>query len=202
VDSYAAVLPGGKNGPIIKPGNLRESELFSRDPLPASDDTLMPPSTRPAMPVADVTVLKPWIEAGASGMQSVSRFKDGPPAVAKVKFEEVHEAALQKARAPQAALVKHLQERYAGVSQCRSRMSVNLEINASLLGTAFGDPDLRQVSPLADKSGWADLSDTTVTDASARVLLSMKKLWVLHLNPIAFPNSTLEALGALRALRS
>lgn len=202
LDSYAAVLRGGKDGPVIKSGNLHDSELFSRITLPGPDDRVMPPSSKPAMPADDVTIIKLWIAAGASGVQTVGQFKDAPPPVAKVKFEEIDEAAVEKARADRSALVKQLQKRYPGVIEYESRTSADLDVNVSLLGPSFDDADLKQLAPLSDHIVWADLSGTGVSDASAELLLAMKHLRTLHLNNVVVKDSTIMELRSLPALRS
>jgi hypothetical protein len=196
------VLRGGKDGPVIQPGNLRDSQLFARMSLPSSDDRVMPPSSKPAVPANDVTIVKLWIAAGASGVQLASQFKNAPPPVAQVKLPEFDPVAVEKARAGESALVKELQKRYPSVIQYESRMSADLEVNASLLGTSFDDAGLRELTPLSDRIVWMDLSGTSVSDASADLLLAMKNLHTLHLNNMAVKDSTIQALLSLRALRS
>jgi hypothetical protein len=202
LDSYAATLWGGKDGPVIKAGNLHDSELFARITLPASNDRVMPPSSKPRMPADDVTVIRLWIAAGASGMQPVAQIKGAPPPVAKVKFVEIDEAAVEKARAGQSVLVRQLQQRYPGSINYESRVSANLEVNASLVGASFHDADLKQLAPLSDHVVWADFSGTAVTDASIQVILKMRNLRALRLNNLLLKSSTIFALSSLKGLHS
>jgi hypothetical protein len=202
LDSYAAILRGGKSGPVVEPGSLRDSQLFSRITLPASNDRAMPPSSKPPLPADDVTVIKLWIARGASGQQTASAFRDAPPPVVKVTFPEVDQAAVDQARAGQSSLVQQLQKRYPGVIQYESRVSAHIEVNASLLGRSFGDADLEQLVPVANQVVWADLSGTAVTDSSVGVLVGMKNLRALRLNDVHVNDSTILALRSLHALRS
>ncbi len=202
LDSYPAILRGGRDGPVIEAGNLHDSELFSRITLPASDDRVMPPSSKPPMPADDATIIRLWIAAGASGVLPVSQIKNAPPPVAKVKFVEVDEAAVERARAGQSELVRRLQKRYPGIINYESRMSANLEVDASLLGASFGDADLRQLAPLSDHIVWADFSGTALSDASIEVILTMKNLRALRLNNLHLRNSTILPLSSLKGLRS
>ena len=40
-------MRGAESGEVIKPGNLKESELFRRITLPESDDDVMPSDGKP-----------------------------------------------------------------------------------------------------------------------------------------------------------
>lgn len=202
LDSYGGILLGGKDGPVIKPGNLSASLLFARLNLPASDDRLMPPSSKPTLSGDDVTIIKLWIAAGASAVQAVSQFKGAPPPVAKVTFEEIDEVAVHRARAAQAQLVKQLQSKYPGIIQYESRASANLEVNAAIAGLSFGDADLKALAPLSDHIVWADFSGTSVNDALDTVLLAMKRLRTLRLNNVAVKDSTILQVRSLAALQS
>src|SRR5580692_5372069 len=42
LDSYEALMRGGKHGPVIKAGDVKGSELFRRVTLPSFDDDAMP----------------------------------------------------------------------------------------------------------------------------------------------------------------
>ena len=143
-----------------------------------------------------------WIARGASGQQTAKAFRDAPPPVVKVTFPEVEQAAVDKARAAQSGLVQQLQKRYPGVIQYESRISAQIEVNASLLGGSFGDADLERLVPVADQIVLADLSGTAVTDSSVEVLLGMKNLRALRLNDVHVNDATILALRSLHALRS
>jgi hypothetical protein len=202
LDSYAAILRGGKHGPVIKRGDLRDSELYSRITSPLSSDKTMPPSSKPPIPAGDVTIIRLWIAGGASGVQPATQIKGAPPPVSKVRFLEVDEAAVEKARAGRTQLVRRLQQQYPGVINYESRMSANLELNASLMGTAFGNADLKEFASVSDHIVWADLSGTALSDGAIELILAMVNLRVLRANDLRLTSSTLVALGALKALRS
>jgi Planctomycete cytochrome C len=202
LDSYANVVRGGKHGQVIKAGNLHDSELFARLTLPASNARAMPPDSKPPLTADEVTVVRLWITAGASGVQPVDQIKGAPKPLVQVKFAEIDEVAVAKARAPLAVVVDKLQSRYPNVIEYESRASVDLEVNASLMNSSFGDADLSALGPLSDHIVWADLSGTAVTDASATVLATMKQLRVLRLMNTKITDATVHALVGLNKLRS
>ena len=202
LDSFAAAMRGGKHGPVIKPGNAQDSELMARLLLPPTDDKAMPPEGKPPLKPDEVTVIKLWIAAGASGVQPVEAIKGAPKPVAKIKFAEIDPVAVEKERAALAAAVKELQKRFPGVISYESRGSADLEINASLLGEKFGDAELAALAPLHDRIVRADLSGTAVGDASASTLVSMKRLKVLRLLNTKIGDATIRALTNAGALQS
>jgi len=198
LDSFASVLLGGKHGVVIRAGNPKNSELFTRISLPASDDRAMPPSGKPPLTEDEKTVIRLWIEHGASG--SLRDIPGAPKPVVEVKLPELNPAAVEKQRAPLAALVRQLQDRFTGVIGYEARDSADLEINASLKGQAFGDADLQALTPLAPRIVRADLSGTAVTDASVSVLAAMPKLKGLRLSGTKV--SDIQALESAKSLRS
>lgn len=198
LDSLAATLRGGKHGPVIEPGNVHGSALAQRIGLPARDARIMPPSSQPPLSPDDATVIDLWIDAGASGMQPVEYFKTAPPPVAHVVIPEVDQAALAAARAPIAGALLGLKQRFPGAIEYESRGSALLTLDASLIGRAFGDQELAAFAPLRDSIVRADLSGTSVGEASASTLGGMTKLSSLRMMDVPVG----PAMGAqLQALR-
>lgn len=198
LDTLAAALRGGKHGAVILPGNVRDSVLVQRIELPPRDPRAMPPSSQLPLSPDDATVLRLWIDAGASGTAPVEYFNSAPPPVAHVVIPEVNAAALAEARAPMAAALQGLQQRFAGVIDYESQSSARLELDASLLGRAFGDPELAAFEPVSDSIVRADLSGTAVGEASASLLGGMKNLRVLRMVNVAVGPAMAAQLEALR----
>ena len=200
LDSFAAVLRGGKHGAVIVPRDTKNSELVTRIFLPTSDDRAMPPSGKTPLTEDEKTVIKLWIAHGASG--SLRDIPGAPKPVVEVEMPKLDPAAVEKQRAPLAAAVRQLQGRFAGVIAYEALDSADLEINASLKGAAFGDADLQALTPLSARIVRADLSGTAVTDASAPVLAAMVKLKSLRLSGTKVGDTTVHALENAKALRS
>ena len=66
LDSYSALMQGGGNGPVVKPGKPEESELMRRIELSPEADDFMPPQGKPPLTESEVTLLRSWIQSGAS----------------------------------------------------------------------------------------------------------------------------------------
>jgi len=206
LDSYESLMRGGKHGPVVKAGNVKGSELFHRVTLSRSDDDAMPPQDKRPLAANEIKLLELWIAAGASSTLAANAIKDAPttqePVVAEVTFPEIDPAAVTQLRAPLAAEVAQLKQRFPNVLDYESRGSANLVIDASALGARFGDDDLAAVKPLSEQIVIADLSGTAITDRSAALLAAMKHARVLRLTNTKITDATVLALGGLDRLES
>lgn len=208
LDSYRAVMRGGKNGPVVRAGNVKGSDLFRRITLPPGHDDFMPKEGKRPLSADQVKLIELWIGAGASGTLPANAIKDAPAGfgpslvVADVTFEEINTAAVTKLRAGIASTVTQLQKRYPSILEYESRGSANLILNASILGTKFGDSDLAILAPLAEHITVADFSRTAITDRSATAIAAMKHLRVLRLMHTGITDRTVQGLGTLDQLES
>ncbi|HEY8254371.1 MAG TPA: c-type cytochrome domain-containing protein, partial [Rhizomicrobium sp.] len=173
LDSFAEVMLGSRHGAVVRPGDARHSELFTRISLPQSDDKAMPPSGKTPLTDDEVTVIRLWIAGGASPGIAASAVKGAPKLVRPVTIPELDPARVARQRAPLAAALQEVQRRLPGVIDYESRGTADLEVNASLMGPRFGDADLATLGPLATHIARADFSGTAITDASAAALAAM-----------------------------
>jgi hypothetical protein len=201
-------MRGGKNGPVVRAGNVKGSDLFRRITLPPGHDDFMPKEGKRPLSADQVKLIELWIGAGASGTLLANAIKDAPAGfgpslvVADVTFEEIDTAAVTKLRAGIASTVTQLQKRYPNILEYESRGSANLILNASILGTKFGDSDLAILAPLAEHITVADFSRTAITDRSATAIAAMKHLRVLRLMHTGITDRTVQGLGTLDQLES
>lgn len=201
LDSFAGALRGGKHGAAVVAGDPKSSEVLTRLLLPATDDRVMPPSGKAPLNADEITVIRLWIAAGASGSLPAGAVKGAPRLVPPVKMPEVDAAAVRDQRAPLAAPLARLQARYPGIIQYVSRGSADLSVDASLMRRAFGDADLRALAPLGARIVELDLSGTAVTDASAPLLAAMPSLRSLRLMDTGTSDAAIQGLGGLKSLK-
>ncbi len=202
LDSYAAVLLGGRGGMTIAPRNAKASELFTRITLPSSDDRAMPPSGKTPLSPDEITVIRLWIEGGARGDQPASEVKGAPRLVKPAVIPRADPALVARQRAPLAQTVRQLQARLPGLLEYESRSSANLTVNASLGGKRFGDRDMNMLAAIALRVTRADFSGTAISDASAPALGRMTTLESLRLADTGITDTTLAALASLKNLRA
>jgi uncharacterized membrane protein len=204
LDSYRALMHGGKDGPVIQAGNIQGSDLIRRITLPPSHDDFMPKGKQP-LSADQVKAIELWIGAGASDTLAVNAIKDAPSAAAapaEVKFERIDPVAVAKMRSAIEPAVSRLQKQFPGVLEYDSRGSAELRLNASLLGSKFGDQDLQAFAPISEHIIAADLSRTAVSDRSAAVIAGMTQLRVLRLMDTHVSDATVLGLQRLSQLES
>ena len=203
LDSFDAVMHGGKHGAVIKPGDAKGSELLRRVTLAPSDDQFMPPDGKRPLTTEDGKRIEQWIASGASGTVGFDGIKDGAAStIAEVVFEEIDTEAVAKQRASIAPVVAQLQQRFPNVLGYESRGLADIVITASWMGAKFGDKELAALAPLNDKIVSADFSSTSITDKSASGLGAMKRLRVLDFKHTKIGDATVQALGSLNQLES
>ena len=207
LDTYQGVMRGGKDGPAVQAGNTQGSDLFRRVTLPANHDDFMPKGGKKALSSDEVKLIELWIAAGASETLAKDAIKNAPadsaaPVVAEVTFQEIDPAAVTKGRAGIAPAVAQLQKRFPNILEYESRGSADLRLNASILGTRFGDKDLADFAHVAEHITEADFSRTGITDQSASAIAAMKRLRVLRLTNTGITDATLLRLGGLAQLES
>jgi uncharacterized membrane protein len=208
LDTYDAVMKGGKHGAVIKAGEPLRSELIHRVTLPPSDDDFMPADHKRPLSAGDVKLIEIWITAGASGTKAADDIKDVPlsatseQAVAEVNFEEIDPQAVARQRASAAAVISELQQRFPNILDYQSRASAELVLNASLMGAKFGDAELAAFSRVSERIVVADFSSTAITDRSAGFLATMKHVRSLRLMHTKVTDATVKAFGSLEQLES
>jgi hypothetical protein len=162
----------------------------------------MPPEGKTPLSPDEITVIRLWIAGGASPTTPATAIKGAPQLVAEVKFPELDPSATRRQRAPLAAAVQQLSERYPGLLVYESRNSPDLELNAVLRGASFTDANLKAFLVVRERIVLADLSGTAVTDESASVLAQMPKLKTLRLTNTKTGDAMLSALAPVKSLRS
>jgi mono/diheme cytochrome c family protein len=210
LDSYAALMRGGKGGPAVRAGNIQGSDLLRRISLPPEHDDFMPKGKQRLSP-DQVKLIELWIGAGASATLAPDAIPDAikaalagsaAPVAREVIFETIDPRAVEQLRAGIAPAVAQLQKRFPNILDYESRGSADLDVNASILGPKFGDDDMAALTSIADHITTADFSRTAITDRSAPALAAMKRLHVLRLMNTAITDATTDKLSALDQLDS
>lgn len=202
LDNFAGLMRGGKGGSVLAAGNPEASELYRRLLLPQEDELAMPPKGKEPFSPDEMEVIKLWIAHGASGELPLAAIPNAPEPVRKIEFPKAEPAEIAKARAPHKAAFDQLQQRYQGMIAYESRISANVHVNAALSRDKFDDADLAALAPLADKIVALDLSNTQVTDASAKQLAAFSNVRILRLMNTAITEETMAAIADLSGLEA
>ena len=96
MDDSLRLMKGGKDGPVIIPGNVEKSEMAKRLSLPREDDDHMPPKEKPQPTEQEIALIHWWIKSGASfdkkvkATGSARRAKTGLACIAECAGEKDH----------------------------------------------------------------------------------------------------------------
>ncbi len=205
LDTPDHIKAGGSTGMALVAGQAAASDMIRRLWLPPSHKDAMPPKSRPAMPPADASVLRWWIDQGASFEHSLADVEMAPdvmPAIqARVGDLALDAPALVSVDAgpldaPALAAVQGL-----GLPVHRLSEHVDwLQVSARGRGPAFGDAQLEALLPVATHVLWMDLGGTALTDTGASLLTRFPHLTRLHLDRTAITDAGLDALRGLEHL--
>jgi uncharacterized membrane protein/YHS domain-containing protein/mono/diheme cytochrome c family protein len=207
LDSFDALIKGGKGGAAIVAGKASDSEVIKRIHLPATDDDHMPPDGKPQPSSDEMALLQWWVDSGAPADKKVGELK-APARVSQIlasKFGAPVPTQTVKKIAP-----RPLNEILATSADLGSQLGVALtplspldpwlQCNASIAGTNFSDAELAKLAKLGPNLRWLDLGGTAVTDAGLAQLEAMPNLTRLHLERTRLTDTGLEHLKNLSEL--
>lgn len=199
LDSFDGVMRGAESGEVIKPGNLKESELFRRITLPESDDDVMPSDGKPHLSADEIKIIELWIAAGASPTKSLAEFPTAP-APKPPKAAHVAIAPDWRPRAKEiAALEKELGLKLVPRSQFATD---GLILRTASAPARCDDAALAKLAPIASLIVDAELARTKVTDEGLKALGACDNLRSLDLTRTAITSDGLAALAKLKNLEA
>ena len=191
LDSYAWIMHGGEDGPVIKPGDPAGSDLYRRITLPPDDDDFMPSDGKPPLPPDAVRLIEHWIATGASATLSdhfvpvgVAAPAAPPPAAPDYRPFLPQLAALEVA----------LGLRLVPRSQVPTDGIILRTVSAP---GRCDDAALARLAPVAALIVDAELARTKVTDAGVKILAGFPNLRSLDLSYTAVTSAQLGRLAAL-----
>jgi uncharacterized membrane protein len=202
LDSFDALMAGGKTGQVFEAGDPANSALLQRLFLPLDDKKHMPPAGRPQPTERDMTLLDWWIETGASGTTELATMASDPEIVLLVAQQLGLPPPPIPDRAEMLTLARQLESASGLVVRSLLAEEPWLEVNARLAGKAFGDDELKSLAPIAAAVHRLDLGGTAVTDAGMDALADMKELRRLQLDRTAITDAGLGRLGGLKRIES
>jgi len=195
LDSYDALMKGGKDGAVIAPGRSEMSLLLVRVTLPPEHKQFMPAEGKPPLTPEEISWLRAWIQQGAS------------PTVTQLTGVLIREDASELPLQPvgdYSALMDDIhrmaESQGAKLVPVSSKPADGLILNTVDAAANFGDTQLAQFSKYAPYIVEAELGRTAVSDASFATLSTFTHLRALHLEGTAVTGEGLEKLAALSQL--
>jgi hypothetical protein len=222
LDSFERVMRGSDTGVVVKPGDVKGSELFRRISLPHDDDEVMPSDGKPLLSADDIKIIELWIAAGASATKVVAEFPTAPaPKAAAPKA-----MPLAPDWHPRAAEIAALENSTGLKLLPRSQLATDgLVVRTASAPGRCDDEALAKLAPigpfiveaelartkvtdsgLKSLSGWInlrrlDLTQTSVSSLGMAELTGLKNLETLNLTDTAVDEAGVDRVKALPALR-
>lgn len=202
MDSMAALLKGGEDGPGLITGDPDQSAILKRVHLPLNDKLHMPPSDKPQLSPEDITFLKWWIAQGASETARVSQLKTTPevdaalanlvsPELRKALEEETKRLAQEKAeriranKAKLEPLIEAFGADFPGSLKYINDGTDRLRFIVYSLAGNFGGEGVAKLKPFSEYLAEADLTLSTMDSAALSGLAGLKALRSLNVSQTA-----------------
>jgi len=204
LDSWEAMLLGGKHGALFKPGDVAGSRLIQRLLLPLDHEERMPPKTKPQLSEEELTLLEWWVGSGAPQLRTVAQAAP-PPEVAEILAERFGGSADAEPVPDRGAVLAQataLGERLGIEIRPLSAEAPWLTVSARLQLKQFGDAQLAELAAIGPAIHWLDLGETAVTDAGLATVAAMRELRRLQLDRTAVTDAGLASVTPLSRLES
>ena len=201
MESLAGLLKGGKTGPSVVPGNLHESELFTRITLDPSHEDFMPTDGKPPLTKAETEILIWWIESGMAVKEKrLSELKNhqkikplvasylgfGEPSVTDVKLFTAQKVNAEIPDTLDIRSVENLRKKGLVVRVMLKR-PVMLDVTLPPRSGRKMSEIVNDLKPVAGNIIWLNLSDNGLTENDLQILRQMSNLEKLRLekNPVS-----------------
>lgn len=195
LDSYAQLMRGGKDGPVIVAGQPGKSLLLTRVSLPPSHKQFMPAEGKPPLPAEDISWLTAWIQQGASPTATT---------LAGINIQEAPPELPLKPVGDYSALMPEIIQMANGQGAKLVPVSHNaadgLILNTVNVSATFNDAQLAEFLKFAPYIVEVELGRTAVTNASFDTLAKFTNLRALHLEGTAVTGDGLTKLARLSQL--
>lgn len=214
MDTYELLVQGGKEGKGIVAGDSAKSNIIYRCELPEDDDEHMPPEDKTDIENHELAVIKWWIDAGADPKKTVGELPlndDIRAAMANLDLAvesnkaDAGSASQAKQAAPSDDLLKSvaaLSKDFPGGLTFESQASTHLTFTAVSLRGNLNDELFAKLTTVIPNMVSMDLSSTSVTDSSVKLLASAKDLRMIRLSQTKITDASLETLAGLKNLES
>jgi uncharacterized membrane protein/mono/diheme cytochrome c family protein len=195
MDSYALLMQGGKDGPVIVAGSAEKSLLLQRVTLPPGHKQFMPAEGKPPLRAEEIAWIKAWIQQGASPTAST---------VAGISIREGRPDPPLQPVGDYSALLPEIhkiqQSQGAKLIPVSSKPEDGLVLYTVDASSSFGDAQLAQFQKFAPYIVEAELGRTAVTNASFDTLKQFTRLRALHMEETHITGDGLAKLAPLSQL--
>jgi len=206
MDDSLALMKGGKDGEIIKPGEAGNSEMIKRLLLPVDNEDHMPPKEKPQPTESQIALLHWWINNGAAFTGKVKDFeqpeKIKPVLLALQNTPEVRTVVVDlpsKSVSPgDAKAMEQLKSKgivVMPVAQNSNYLMANFVVNKRVSAE-----DLQNLLVLKDQLVWLKMGNTNLSDSGMMVIAKLEQLTRLSIENTPVTDKGLVLLKLLKKL--
>jgi len=207
MDDSLRLMKGGKDGPVILPGNAEKSEMVKRLSLPRGDDDHMPPTEKPQPTEQEIALIHWWIAAGAPFDKKVKQL-DQPEELktALLALQNVREKKIIVPDLPAKPVVKADDEAIKKLKNIGAVVEPVAQ-NTNYLSANFvtvkdpGDKEVQMLLPLKEQLIELKLGSSSLTDSATLIIAQFTNLMRLQLDYTKITDKGLANLTALQNLR-
>ncbi len=199
LDSYQNAMRGGKDGKVIAPGEVHNSDLFRRITLAPDSKGFMPAEGKPPLTADEIKVLELWIAAGAP-VQVDEKSLAGLPVSHRAPTPEPKVADYR----PQLKTITSLEASLGIRLVPRSQDPTDgLILRTANSPESCTDQTILQLSPISNLIVDAELARTKVTDRGIPILAkNFPNLRFLDLSYTGITSGGIRELARLDKLES
>jgi uncharacterized membrane protein len=201
LDRYEYVMRGGKDGPVVHPGEPGRSELFRRVTLPPGSKDSMPAEGKPTLTAAETKIIEVWIAAGATTQIAEAAIQGLPPS--PPAEENAVSWPLTVDYRPQLKTIEGLESSLGVRLVPRSQNPTDgLILRTVRAPEGCNDATLQQLAPVANLIVDAELARTKVTDQGMPALANFSNLRFLDLSHTGVTSAGVKELMKLEKIES
>ena len=203
MDSFDALLIGGKKGPTLIEKNAAESLMIERAQLPLDHKEHMPPEGKVQLSEAELEAISWWIDQGAPERMSLDTDLPSDESIALMETalgfviaEPMTPMLPWQAAVEASAPLHHLpQLRIQRVALDSPALDVFFEPTTDSI-----DALVAQLAPIKANITLLDLGNTTFSDATLKEIGTFSNLEQLRLNNTSVTDDGIQQLANLRQL--
>jgi hypothetical protein len=212
--SYDAVMKGGKDGAVIVPGNPKDSDMYRRINLRATNKDAMPAEEKTPLTEGQKTIIAWWIQSGAKSNVLIGDEPIPPDVQLAINVQlglsepstvvVSAPATPDESPGPPMKVNPQIFERLVGagfMARQNALSDEHLVVSAISPGSQFSDEQLEVLAGSGAKVGELELERTGLTDSSAPSLAKLQDLARLRLDNNKFTDKGIAALAPLRKLQ-
>lgn len=210
LDDPEYILKGGKNGRVISPGAVDQSEIFKRIMLPPDDEFHMPPEEKPQLSRQDRILIEWWISNGADFKRTVAEIGIDDSTLAVLKSYESSQGADKRVVSEPVIPVDPVSTADPAVLESIRKQGVvilPIDPSSGYLMVNFvntqrqTDSLLKLLEPLSEQILWLKLSSSDLTDAGCETIAGFKRLTRLQIDHTRITDAGLKPLMSLEKLQ-